>query len=228
MLQEFGPDIYTVTWPTVSSMKTAISRSAGVLLALAVCLGTAGCAPWEVTAEKDVERNGIRFATFRENSDGTKMGDLAAETVIEGWPCRKGFASFHADWRLDECHLSRDYERNGIVMPAGTRIFPDPRGNPGVVLFPRDVDVQGFLVRGTRKGGYMTAFYPSGKLHWFYPRDPVQVGGITCATSLFEAVYLHRDGGLRQCKLAETATIHGAEYRKGSVIRLDEDGVVIK
>ena len=113
-------------------------------------------------------------------------------------------------------------------MPAGTRIFPNPQGNPGVVLFPRDMSVQGFLVRGTKMGGYMTAFYPNGRLHWFYPRGDIDVDGVTCAASLFEAVYLHPGGQLKQCKLAETAAIHGETFRKGRIVRLDEDGVVIR
>ena len=164
-----------------------------VVFVLLVVLGTAAaCAPWEMRADKNVVRNGISFDEFRENDDGTKMGNLAEDTEIDGWPCRRGFVSFYADWRLDECHLSREYERNGIVMPQGTRVFPDKRGNPGVCMFPHDVDIQGFSCRGNRMGGFMTAFYPTGQLHWFYTREPVTVNGVTCANTLIEAVYLHQ------------------------------------
>ena len=73
----------------------------------------------------------------------------------------------------------------------------------------------------------MTAFYPGGQLHWFYTRDPVTVGGITCADSLFEAIYLHPDGRLRQCKLKESVIIEGQKYPKGWVIQLDPAGAVL-
>ncbi|MGA9411355.1 MAG: hypothetical protein WBV78_13045, partial [Roseobacter sp.] len=118
-----------------------------IVLLLAMLLGTVGCAPWKIGAEKNVVRNGIKFETFRENDDGSGMGTLAEDTVVDGWPCRQGFINFHADWRLDECHLSREYERNGIVMPARTRVFPNKSGNPGVCLFPHDVTVQGYRCR---------------------------------------------------------------------------------
>jgi hypothetical protein len=187
-----------------------------------------GCAPWEIRAEKNVVKNGIRFEAFRENDNGSKMGNLAEDTVIDGWPCRQGFVDFHADWRLDECHLSREYERNGIVMPEGTRVFPDKFGNPGICLFPRDVNIQGYLCRGNRSGGFMAAFYTNGKLHWFYTRRPVVVDGVTCSDSLFEAIYLHPDGGLRQCKLEKSIMVEGVRYQKGFVIHFDQAGAVIR
>ncbi len=204
------------------------SRIVALFLLSAGLSFTAACVPWQVGAEKNVVRNGITFETFRENDDGSKMGNLAEDTVIDGWPCRQGFVDFHPDWRLDECHLSRDYERNGVFMPAATRVFPDRLGNPGVCLFPRDVTVQGYICRGNPSGGFMTAFYPNGRLHWFFTREPVEVDGVTCKDSWFEAVYLHPNGRLKQCKLDRSVTIGGVEYPKGSVVRLDEAGVVIR
>jgi hypothetical protein len=187
---------------------------------------TEGCSFWEVGAENDVVKNGIKFEAFRENDDGSKLGNLAEDTVIEGWPCRQGFVNFHADWRLDECHLSREYERNDIVMPEGTRVFPDRRGSPGVCLFPHDVEIQGYLCRGNRRGGFMTAFYPYGQLHWFYSREPVVVDGVTCKDSLFEAIYLHPNGRLKQCKLDKVVIIDGMEYPRGLIISFDQEGKV--
>ena len=62
----------------------------------AMLLVTTGCAPWELGAEKNVVRNGIEFETFRENDDGSRMGTLAKDTVVDGWPCKKGFIDFYA------------------------------------------------------------------------------------------------------------------------------------
>ena len=201
---------------------------ATAILILVVLICTVGCSPWQVGAEKDVVKNGIMFETFREADDGTKLGALAQDTVIDGWPCDKDFIVFHPDWRLDELQLSQEYERNGIVMPEGTWVFPDKRGNPGICMFPHDVEIQGHLCRGSWMGkeGFMTAFYASGKLHWFYSRDPVVVDGVTCNDSLFEAIYLHPDGRLQQCELDKAVTIKGVEYPRGFIIHFDQAGKV--
>lgn len=213
--------------PSMDQHQDSLSRVTAFLL-LAILFGMAGCAPWEIGAEKNVVRNGIKFEVFRENDDGSRMGNLAEDTVVDGWPCRRGFIDFHADWRLDECHLSREYERNGIVMPAGTRVFPDKSGNPGICLFPHDVNIQGYPCRGNRSGGFMTAFYANGSLHWFYTRHPVVVDGLTCTNSLFQPIHLHLDGRLRQCKLDKPVTIDKVDYPRGFIIRIDQSGAVIE
>ena len=206
--------------------KASLLWMVAVLLVTMSC--TMACSPWQVGAEKNVVKNGIKFDTFRENDDGTKMGILAEDMVIDGWPVKKDFIVFYPDWRLDELQVSRDYERNGVFMPAGTWVFPDKEGNPAICMFPRDMEVQGHLCRGSWMGkeGFMTAFYASGKLHWFYSRDPVVVDGVTCKDSLFEAVYLHPDGRLQQCKLDKAVTIEGVEYRRGFIIHFNQAGKV--
>ena len=188
---------------------------------------TAGCAPWQVGAEKDVVKNGIRFETFREQKDGTKLGILAEDTVIDGWPCKKDFIVFYPDWRLDELQLSRDYERNGIFMPEGTRVFPNAAGGPGTCMFPRDMEIQGYLVRGTGINGFMTRFYRTGRLMLFWSREPVEVEGVVCTDSLFKGIYLHDNGRLRECTLDKPATINEVGYSKGTRVQLDESGKVI-
>lgn len=55
-----------------------------ILLCLLLC--TVSCAPWQIGAEKDVVKNGIEFETFKEEKDGSKLGILAGDTVIDGWP----------------------------------------------------------------------------------------------------------------------------------------------
>ena len=185
-----------------------------------------GCSPWQVGADKNVVKNEIKFDTFRENDDGTKMGILVEDMVIEGWPVKKDFVVFHKDWRLDELQVFKDYERNGVFMPENTWVFPDKAGNPGICMFPFDVEIQGYYCRGSWSGkqGFMTAFYANGKLKWFYSRDPVNVDGVTCKDSLFQAIHLHQNGRLKQCELDEAATIKGEEYHSGYIIHFDQDG----
>jgi len=183
-----------------------------VAVLVVVILGcTVSCSPWQVSAENNVVKNGIKFEAFRENDDGSKLRNLAEDMVIDGWPVKKDFIVFYPDWSLDELQVYQDFERNGVFMPAGTWVFPDKEGNPAICMFPHDVEVQGYLCRGSWMGkeGVMTTFYASGKLHWFYSRDPVVVDGVTCEDSLFEAIYLHPDGRLQQCKLDKAVTIGG-------------------
>ncbi len=101
-------------------------------------------------------------------------------------------------------------------MPEGTWVFPDKQGNPGICMFRHDIQVQGYLIRGSWMGkeGFMSAFNASGKLHWFYSRDPVAVDGVLCKDSLFDAIYLHENGWLQQCALDKAATIGGVKYSR--------------
>ena len=202
-------------------------RHMAAFIILGVLLGTAGCAPWQLGAEKDVMKNGIMFKTFRENENGTKLGILVEDTVIDGWPCKKDFVVFHADWRLDELELSRDYQRNGVFMPKGTRVFPDAAGGPGTCMFPRDMEIQGYLVRGTGRNGFMTRFYRTGNLMLFWSKDPVEVDGVICRDSLFDGIYLHDNGRLRECVLDKQGMIGKVAYPKGTRLKMDESGKVI-
>ena len=206
--------------------RALVHRCITAMLMLGLVAGTTGCAPWQVGAETDVVKNEIRFQSFREFDDGSKLGNLAEDTVIDGWPCKKGFVAFHPDWRLDELQLSRDDERNGVFMPAGTWVFPDARGNPVTCIFPRDVEIQGYLCRGsgTGKKGFMTRFYSTGRQRLFWSREPVQVDGFVCKDSQFTGISLHNNARLQECILDQPATFSSITYRKGTRLRLDASG----
>lgn len=206
-----------------------LSRLMMSIIVLGLLFITTACAPWQIGAERDVVKNGISFKSFREMGDGTKLGILAEDTVIDGWPCKKDFIVFHSDWKLDELQLSRDYERNGIFMPAGTWVFPNSQGNPGVCMFPNDVEIQGYLCRGSPMGkeGFMTGFYDSGRLKLFWSREPVEVDGIICKDSIFTGISLHDNGRLQECILDEPAMISTTRYPKGTRLRFDQLGNLI-
>jgi hypothetical protein len=206
-----------------------VSKCVPAIFVFGLLSSIVGCAPWQVGAEKDVVKNGIRFESFRELGDGSKLGVLVEDTVIDGWPCKKDFIVFYPDWRLDELQLSRDYERNGVFMPEGTWVFPDARGNPGTCMFPRDMEIQGYLCRGggMGKNGFMTQFYSTGRLRLFWSREPVEVDGFTCKDSLFTGISLHNNGRLRECILDKPVTLSAVTYRKGTRLRLDAEGKVV-
>lgn len=205
-------------------------EAVSAILLFCLLMSAVACAPWKVGAEKDVVRNGIEFKKFRESKDGSKVGLLAQNTEIDSWPCRQGFIVFHPDWRLDELKLFRDYERNGISMPEGTWVFPDKEGNPGICMFPHDVEIQGYPCRGSWMGkeGVMTSFHDNGKLKHFFSRDQVMVDGVPCKGSLFSGISLHENGRLRQCRLAEDMKIQGSLYLRGAILRFDQTGIVVE
>jgi hypothetical protein len=204
--------------------KNVISKFLVLLALLAI---TAGCSPWKVCVERDVVKNGISFETFREYSDGRKVGTLTEDTMIDGWPCKRDFVDFYPDWRLYGLLLFRDCERNGVFMPAGTWVFPDKKGNPGNCIFPYDVEIQGHLCRGG-KIEVFTSFYASGKLKFFRTRDPEMIDGVTCKSSIFHGIYLHENGRLWKCKLNEPVRIGGEEYTKGTILVFDLTGDFMK
>jgi hypothetical protein len=201
-----------------------------LILLFGLLLCTIFCAPWQIGAEKNVEKNGIAFETFREQEDGTKLGILAGDTVIDGWPCAAGFVVLYPDWRPDELKLSRDFERNGIPFPSGTWVFPDEQGNPAACMMPRDVEIQGHLCRGGWGGkeGVMVSFYPGGQLKQYFCREDPVIDGVPCNGSVFACgITLHENGRLQQCKLAKDTTIGGVEYPRGAVLRFDRAGHVV-
>ncbi len=198
-------------------------------LLFSILIFSSACAPWQFGAEKNVVKNGISFETFRDYEKGSKLGILTEDTVIDGWPCRKGFIVFYPDWRLDELLLFRDYERNGVSMPAGTWVFPNEDGNPGICMFPRDMETQGYICRGSWMGkeGMMTSFHANGKLKHFYPRKQVEADGVPCKGSIFSGISLHENGRLHECVLEKAMTIEGVNYPKGTALRFDREGRLI-
>ena len=61
-----------------------------------------------VACKQDVGLLGIHFDKFAYDSKlGSPKGYLAADTVIQGYPCKKGFVAFYDDWNLNEFQLSQ-------------------------------------------------------------------------------------------------------------------------
>lgn len=200
------------------------------ILMIALFFCTSACAPWQVGAEKNVVKKGIRFDAFREEEDGQKLGLLTGDTVIDGWPCREGFVALHGNWKPEELQLAEDYRRNGIPFPAKTWVFVDEQGNPTACMLPRDVEIQGHICRGGWGGkeGVMVSFYPGGELKQYFCREDPVIDGVPCSGSVFHCgITLHENGRLKQCRLADDATIQGAACEKGSVLRFERNGTVL-
>ena len=75
--------------------------------------------------------------------------------------------------------------------------------------------------------GIQTSFHKNGKLNYFFPKKDIEIDGILCKGSVFHLTGLYDNGKLRNCTLAETMTINGKEYRKGTKIKLDKEGEIL-
>lgn len=151
---------------------------------------------------------------------------LAQSTVIQGYPCAKGYAWFYTDGKLKECALARDTDIGvppqrtsspGTPVlaraPAGSWINLTRDGKPDFLFLVRDTNILGYSCRGGNRllgptEGAMTGFYPSGKLKYCWLTADREVQGVPCAgsSSIFSGkseVEFYEDGRLKGCKLAK-------------------------
>ncbi len=194
-----------------------------VILSLVfVVLTATGCDEWE----NDVVVNGIKFAKF---SHSSMKGYLAEDTLIEGYPCKKGFVFFYDNGNLNTFQFSKPFEFSDFVIPAKTWGKLDKEGDIYICFFSKDTEVQGYLCKGSIMGleGITTSFHKNGKLSCFFPRKSVEINGIPCKRSVFHLTGLHDNGRLRNCTLDKTMIINGKEYQKGTKIKLDKEGKIL-
>lgn len=141
---------------------------------------------------------------------------LAQPTVIQDYPCAKGYAWFYPDGKLEDCAVSQDTQFGEALLPRGSIISLRPDGRPKDAMMQHDSVVAGVKCSGGNwllgpSEGAVTAFYPSGKLKLcFLPQDEA-VQGVPCARGTFwtaivghdEPVEFYEDGRLHSCGLSE-------------------------
>jgi hypothetical protein len=193
------------------------ARRVAVAALLLVALLPASCLAPQDPADLPFRTSSI----LRHENGRMKRAHLVEETVLEGFPCRR-WVWWHEDGRLDNLELAADLEVQGHAFPARTRVFFDREGRLAHAWLSRDTLVDGRLCRGRFK--IDTAFHPNGRVRAFFPRDTLEIDGVPCTASVFHPVYLHPDGHLRQCLLADDVTLDGRVFEKGQVLRLDELG----
>jgi hypothetical protein len=205
------------------------SRGIGSISHLLVLLGILlfnSCIPWQIGAERNVVKNGIHFAKFKQQKDGKSLGYLAEDTTIDGYPCSKGFIVWHSNWKLKEFNLYRPIEFAGVSVPANTWMFPNRNGDVLNCVFPMDIEIQGRLVRGGAGGleGVVAGFYPGEKLRSYSSREDVVIDNIPCKGSVIHRIYLHENGLLMSCWLAEPSTIDGLDFPARTRVSFDSNG----
>jgi len=57
--------------------------------------------------------------------------------------------------------------------------------------------------------------------------DDICIDGILCVGSVFASIYLHENGKLKECRLAENIVIQGKKFQKGLNIRFDFNGNIL-
>ncbi len=178
-----------------------------------------GCNKWE----KDVVINGIKFAKF---SHSSMKGCLSEDSLIQGYPCKKGFVFFYDNGNLSTFQFSKPFEFSDFVIPAKTWGMLDKEGCIYICFFSEDTKVQGCPCRGSLMGreGIQTSFHKNGKLNCFFSRTDIEIDGILCKGSVFHLIGLHDNGKLRNCTLAKMMVINGKEYQKGTKVEFDKEG----
>ncbi len=196
------------------------------VIGIFICLIVTGCVHWE----RDVIMHGIHFDKFAYDSKlGSPKGYLAADTIIQGYPCKKGFVSFYDDWKLDEFQLSQPVRLNDeVVIPTNSWGFLDRDGNLTTCMLPVDLEIQGYPCRGGGgKAGFMTSFHKNGNLKYFFTKDDIEIDSIPCSGSIFHGIGLHESGNLESCTLAKTTTIQNRQFKKKSKIVLNGEGNLV-
>jgi hypothetical protein len=145
----------------------------------------------------------------------TQRKHLDHPTVIQGYPCARGYAWFFPDARLNRCTVSREIDFGETHIPEGSiiEIFPD--GRLRYVMMKHNVVVSGVRCSGGGPlgpaEGAITVLYPSGKLRSCYLAGDQPVQGVPCASGGFwkataghdQAVEFYENGRLKSCRLSQ-------------------------
>lgn len=140
---------------------------------------------------------------------------LGHGTMIQGYPCAKGWAWFYANQQLKSCAVTVEIPFASITIPPGSIVDLTTDGKPLLVQLSHDTQVDGYTAQGGSLlgagEGPMVAFYSDGKVREFYLAGDQTVDGVPCAhgglvsTTLHgdPSVVLNPDGHLKACRLAE-------------------------
>lgn len=155
---------------------------------------------------------------------------LPGDTVIQNYPCAKGYAWFYGDGALNRCTLSRDATFGEAKILRGSIIELWPDGTTHYAMLAHDAVVAGYEVMGGSLlgpgEGAMTGFYPSGKLRTIYLVSDQTIQGVPCRggewgifTDFMNGgnfVEFYEDGRLQSCKLVRDF----GDRKRGQRIRL--------
>jgi hypothetical protein len=146
---------------------------------------------------------------------------LPQPTVIQGFPCAKGYAWFFADGQLEKCTVTHEMPFGEATIPAGSWITLTEDGKPRFVQMLHDAPILGLTCLGGSwlgpSEGPTVSFYPSGKLKQCFLTADHTVHGVPCMKSggIFgnrsvSGPMFYENGRLKSCTLT---TDFGTQHR---------------
>ncbi|MDP6180461.1 MAG: hypothetical protein QGG48_11265, partial [Desulfatiglandales bacterium] len=183
-----------------------------------------GCYEWQ----KDVTIDGVHFGKVRHTESGNIIGFLDSNVVIDGFRCAKGWVHLYEDRSLLRFTLYDAATIQGNTLPEKSWVTLDPKGRLMRCAYPEDIQVQGYVCKGTGgPGGVMTGFYESGKLQSFFSPKNIEVQGVLCKGGGLNPIFLHESGQLKTCTVAKSKMIQGRTVEKGQKVVFDIQGKII-
>jgi hypothetical protein len=127
---------------------------------------------------------GVAQTVKAAQEDSTRK-KLHQDTVIQGYPCAKGYTWFYADGKLDNCWVSQETQYGEALIPRGSLLYLKPDGRLYIVMLAHDSEVAGVKCSGGNwllgpAEGAMTSFYSSGKLLACSLAEDQVVQGVPC------------------------------------------------
>lgn len=213
----------------MKSKLCAKSKGLTLLLFPAAALLLAGCFSWQY----DVVVQGVAFSQVRVESDGLVIGQIKADTLIGGRPCKQGWVHLRGNGVPVGFTAAREIDLGRFKIPADTWVSQSKEGVVTICQFPRDTEVQGHLCCG---GGWLgggpegiqTEFYPDGALKKYFLRHDTRIQDIPCRAGLGrELIELYANGRLKACQLSAELTRAGQTYRPGTRLHFDPTGRIV-
>lgn len=146
---------------------------------------------------------------------------LPADTVIQNYPCARGYAFFYSNGHLGQCAVSRETGIGDLLIPAGSILVLSEDGQPHHVFLAHDTWLGPYHAMGGSlvgpSEGAVTGLYPSGRLRSLYMVSDATIQGVPCRGGQWglltdringgNVVVFYESGRLNSCKL--TADYNG-------------------
>jgi hypothetical protein len=153
----------------------------------------------------------------------THRTKLKQATVIQGYPCDKGYTWFYADGKLESCAVSKEFMFGEAKLPVGSILALEWTGAPKYAMMEHNSEVAEVKCSGGNwllgpSEGAVTVLYPSGKLELCYLAGDQVVQGVPCRheESILGVAYgiaikhpndpdieFYESGKLKSCTLAK-------------------------
>jgi len=176
-------------------------------------------------------------STEQSKSGGTVVIPAAKEVEVQGVAATNQI-QYYKNGNVEFCFLARVDTLSGQTLPAGTGVHFTEEGVFDWCFLPRNTEIQGYLCNGSGHG-FMTVFHPNGRLKTAYLVEDQVIQGIPCARFRFLSAFFggffgkagrttfYPDGRLRSCELSRNFTIDGHDFRRGDLVRFDENGKLV-